>query len=95
MRAYVEKVTGMRVSQTTRLIRTFLDHGVARAARYRTAPIQLAVHRRGHCTASGSGPDTRVIGRSGDAPDLTARVRAKTRLLRHCKAQSPVPPPSR
>ena len=34
VRAYVEKVTGMSASQTTRLIRTFLDHGVVRAAPY-------------------------------------------------------------
>ena len=30
VRAYVEKVTGMSASQTTRLIRAFLDHGVVR-----------------------------------------------------------------
>jgi transposase InsO family protein len=34
VRAYVEKVTGMSVSQTTRLIRAFLDHGVVRAEPY-------------------------------------------------------------
>jgi len=34
VRAYVEKVTGMSASQTTRLIRTFLDNGVVRAAPY-------------------------------------------------------------
>jgi len=34
VRAYVEKVTGMSVSQTTRLIRAFLDHGVVQAAPY-------------------------------------------------------------
>ena len=34
VRAYVEKVTGMSVSQTTRLIRAFLDHGVVKAAAY-------------------------------------------------------------
>lgn len=34
VRAYVEKMTGMSVSQTTRLIRAFLDHGVVRAAPY-------------------------------------------------------------
>jgi hypothetical protein len=34
VRAYVEKVTGMSASQTTRLIRAFLDHGVVRAAAY-------------------------------------------------------------
>lgn len=34
VRAYVEKVTGMSVSQTTRLIRGFLDHGAVRAAPY-------------------------------------------------------------
>ena len=34
VRAYVEKVTGMSASQTTRLIRTFLDRGVVRAAPY-------------------------------------------------------------
>jgi transposase InsO family protein len=34
VRAYVEKVTGMSASQTTRLIRAFLDHGVVRAAPY-------------------------------------------------------------
>src|SRR5688572_8299846 len=34
VRAYVEKVTGMSVSQATRLIRAFLDHGVVRAAAY-------------------------------------------------------------
>jgi transposase InsO family protein len=33
-RAYVEKVTGMSVSQTTRLIRAFLDLGVVRAPAY-------------------------------------------------------------
>lgn len=34
VRAYVEKMTGMSVAQTTRLIRAFLDHGVVRAAPY-------------------------------------------------------------
>jgi len=34
VRAYVEKVTGMSAAQTTRLIRTFLDQGVVRAAPY-------------------------------------------------------------
>jgi transposase InsO family protein len=34
VRAYVEKVTGMSVSQTTRLIRAFLDLGVVQAAPY-------------------------------------------------------------
>lgn len=34
VRAYVEKVTGMSVAQTTRLIRTFLDHGVLPVAPY-------------------------------------------------------------
>ena len=34
VRAYVEKVTGMSVSQTTRLIRRFLDHGAVRNAPY-------------------------------------------------------------
>ena len=34
VRAYVEKVTGMSASQTTRLIRRFLDHGVVSAAPY-------------------------------------------------------------
>ena len=34
VRAYVEKVTGMSVSQTTRLIRGFLDSGVVRMAPY-------------------------------------------------------------
>lgn len=34
VRAYVEKVTGMSASQTTRLIRGFLDHGVVRAVSY-------------------------------------------------------------
>jgi hypothetical protein len=34
VRAYVEKVTGMSVSQTTRLIRGFLDRGVVRMAAY-------------------------------------------------------------
>jgi hypothetical protein len=34
VRAYVEKVTGMSTSQTTLLIRAFLDHGVVRAAPY-------------------------------------------------------------
>ena len=34
VRAYVEKVTGTSRSQTTRLIRTFLDRGVVRAASY-------------------------------------------------------------
>ena len=32
VRAYVEKVTGMGVSQTTRLIRTYHDQGVVQAA---------------------------------------------------------------
>jgi transposase InsO family protein len=35
VRSYVEKVTGMSVSQTTRLIREFLDSGVVRATVYR------------------------------------------------------------
>lgn len=34
VRAYVEKVTGMSAAQTTRLIRTFLDNGVVKAAPY-------------------------------------------------------------
>ncbi len=34
VRAYVEKVTGMSTSQTTRLIRAFLDHGVVKTAPY-------------------------------------------------------------
>ena len=34
VRAYVEKVMGMSTSQTTRLMREFLDHGVVRAAAY-------------------------------------------------------------
>lgn len=34
VRAYMEKVTGMSTSQATRLIRTFLDQGVVRAAAY-------------------------------------------------------------
>lgn len=34
VRAYVEKVTGLSVAQTTRLIRAFLDHGVVRATPY-------------------------------------------------------------
>ena len=34
VRAYVEKVTGMRAAQTTRLIRAFVDHGAVRAAPY-------------------------------------------------------------
>jgi transposase InsO family protein len=34
VRAYVEKMTGMSVSQTTRLIRSFLDLGLVRAASY-------------------------------------------------------------
>lgn len=34
VRAYVEKVTGMSASQTTRVIRRFLDEGVVRAAPY-------------------------------------------------------------
>ena len=34
VRAYVEKVTGMSASQTTRLIRAFLDQGAVKAAPY-------------------------------------------------------------
>ena len=34
VRAYVEKMTGMSMSQTTRLIRSFLDRGVVRIAPY-------------------------------------------------------------
>lgn len=34
VRAYVEKVTGMSTSQTTRLIRTFLDQGLVRVVPY-------------------------------------------------------------
>lgn len=34
VRAYVEKVSGISVAQTTRLIRAFLDHGVVRVAPY-------------------------------------------------------------
>lgn len=34
VRAYVEKVTGISVSQATRLIRTFLDEGIVRVAPY-------------------------------------------------------------
>lgn len=34
VRAYVEKVTGMSAAQTTRLIRSFLDTGVVKAATY-------------------------------------------------------------
>ena len=34
VRAYVEKVTGLRAAQTTRLIRGFLDHGAVNAVPY-------------------------------------------------------------
>src|SRR5664279_137421 len=34
VRDYLEKVTGLSVSQTTRLIRAFLDRGVVRAVPY-------------------------------------------------------------
>jgi transposase InsO family protein len=40
VRAYVEKVTGMSASQTTRLIRRFLDHGVVRIAPYQRHSFQ-------------------------------------------------------
>ena len=35
VRSYLEKMTGTSVSQMTRLIRAFLDHGVVRAKPYR------------------------------------------------------------
>ena len=40
VRAYVEKVTGMSVSQTTRLIRRFLDDGAVRIAPYQRHSFQ-------------------------------------------------------
>lgn len=40
VRAYLEKVTGMSVSQTTRLIRGFLDSGVVRMAAYQRHGFQ-------------------------------------------------------
>src|SRR5580704_6269121 len=40
VRAYVEKVTGMSVSQTTRLIRGFLDSGAVRMAPYQRHGFQ-------------------------------------------------------
>jgi len=40
VRAYVEKMTGMSASQTTRLIRRFLDHGVVRIAPYQRHSFQ-------------------------------------------------------
>jgi transposase InsO family protein len=40
VRAYMEKVTGMSVSQTTRLIRGFLDSGVVRMAPYQRRGFQ-------------------------------------------------------
>jgi hypothetical protein len=69
VRAYVEKVMGISVSQTTRLIRAFLDQGVVRIApyqrhsfptRYRVEDVALLaevdrVHERL------SGPATRRI----------------------------------
>ena len=45
VRAYVEKVTGTSVAQTTRLIRAFLDHGVVRPAPV-PAPPQHGRSRR-------------------------------------------------
>src|SRR6266571_3523179 len=69
VRAYVEKVMGMSAAQTTRLIRTFLDHGVVRArpyqrhhftARYTVEDIALlAAVDRAHERLSG--PATRHI----------------------------------
>ncbi len=69
VRAYVEKVSGLSVSQTTRLIRAFLDHGAVRMTEYqrhsfpaRYTPTDIAllaevdrVHERL------SGPATRRI----------------------------------
>jgi hypothetical protein len=40
VRAYVEKVTGLSASQTTRLIRRFLDDGMVRAAPYQRHSFQ-------------------------------------------------------
>lgn len=40
VRAYLEKVTGMSVSQTTRLIRRFLDHGAVRTVPYQRHSFQ-------------------------------------------------------
>ena len=69
VRAYVEKVTGMSVSQTTRLIRAFLDLGVVKATAYRRRRFAtqytaedvwlLAEVDRGHERLSG--PATRHI----------------------------------
>ena len=76
VRAYVEKVTGMSVSQTTRLIRGFLDHGAVRAApyqrhrfrcRYTPEEITLLVEvDRAHG----------LVKRAGHAPHSAARARA-------------------
>lgn len=69
VRTYLEKVTGMSVSQTTRLIRRFLDHGAVRMAphqrhsfpaRYTAEDIaRLAEVDRAHERLSG--PATRRI----------------------------------
>lgn len=69
VRAYVEKVTGMSTSQTTRLIRGFLDEGMVRVASYqrRRFPVRyrpedvalLAEVDRAHERLSG--PATRHI----------------------------------
>ena len=49
VRAYLEKVTGMSASQMTRLIRSFLDHGVVKVTPYQR-------HRFGaRYTAEGAG----------------------------------------
>ena len=69
VRAYVEKVTGRSASQTTRLIRAFLDHGVVQAAPYQRRRFSvrytaedigvLAEVDRAHARLSG--PATRRI----------------------------------
>ncbi len=69
VRTYVEKVTGASASQTTRLIRAFLDHGVVQAAPYQRRRFRvrytaedigvLAEVDRAHARLSG--PATRRI----------------------------------
>ena len=46
VRAYVEKVTGMSASQTTRLIRRFLDNGVVRMEPYQRHRFQARYTRQ-------------------------------------------------
>src|SRR5580698_7739877 len=69
VRAYVEKVTGMSVSQTTRLIRGFLDSGAVRMAPYQRHGFQARYTAEDIALLA-------EVERAGHAPDSAAGVGA-------------------